>query len=107
MDIATDKVGEVIILAREIAQDSPSAPAELDGLLAALDEDEGADLLALLWIGRGDFDPEDWDEARETAREEPLGSTLAASAHLADHLEAGLEVMGRSARDAGDDATEA
>jgi hypothetical protein len=34
-----------------------------------------------------------------------LGPTLVASSHLADHLEAGLEIMGRSARDAEDDAT--
>lgn len=103
MEIATDKVGEVIVLAREMVQDSPAAEAELRGLVAAMDEDERAELLALLWVGRGDFEPEEWDEALEAAAEEPL-STLLDSQHVADHLEAGLELVGRSARDAEDDA---
>ncbi len=105
MDIATDKVGEVVILAREYVQDMAGAEAQLDGLIEAMDEDEMADLVALLWIGRGDFDIEDWDEARATARDETdAAATLKASSHLADHLEAGLEAMGGSARDAADDA---
>ena len=105
MDIAADKVGEVAILAREYAQDMTGAEAQLDGLLEAMSEDEAADLVALLWVGRGDFEPEEWDEARTTAREEAdAAATLKASPHLADHLEAGLEAMGASARDAEDDA---
>ena len=110
MEIAADKVGEVILLAREVAQDMTGAEAEFDGAVEALDEDEAADLVALLWIGRGDFDAEDWDEARETAIEEataPLATYLKAEPQLADHLEAGLEMVGRSARDAVDDALDA
>ena len=108
MDIAADKVGEAVILAREYFQDMTGAEAQLDGLLEAMSEDETADLVALLWVGRGDFDPEDWEEARATALEEAdAASTLKASPHLADHLEAGLEAMGGSARDATDDALEA
>ena len=101
MEIAIDKVGEVILLAREMAQDMAGSEAEFDGAVEALDEDEAADLVALLWIGRGDFDAEDWDEARETALEEataPLATYLKAEPQLADHLEAGLELAGRSAR---------
>jgi hypothetical protein len=110
MEIAADKVGEMIILAREMAQDMVGSEAEFDGAVEALDEDEAADLVALLWIGRGDFDAEDWDEARETALEEataPLATYLKSEPQLADHLEAGLELLGRSARDATDDALDA
>jgi hypothetical protein len=110
MEIAADKVGEMILLAREMAQDMVGSEAEFDGAVEALDEDEAADLVALLWIGRGDFDPEDWEEARETALEEataPLATYLKAEPQLADHLEAGLELLGRSARDATDDALDA
>lgn len=112
MEIASDKVGEVIHLAREVAQDrggaGAGAGAQLDGLIEAMAEDEAHDLVALLWVGRGDFEPEEWAEARRTAREEataPLGRYLADQPQLADHLEAGLEAMGVSARDAEDDAT--
>ena len=107
MEIATDKVGEVIVLAREIAQDMTGAEAEFEGLIEALDVDERGDLVALVWIGRGEFDPEEWDEAREAALEEataPLAAYLKGDPQLADHLEAGLEAMGASARDAEDDA---
>ncbi|NAZ37232.1 DUF3775 domain-containing protein [Rubellimicrobium sp. CFH 75288] len=108
MDIAADKVGEVILLAREIAQEMPGAEAEFDGLVEAMDEDERADLVALMWVGRGDFEPEEWDEARRTAIEEattPTASYLKGSPHLADHLEAGLEAMGIDPREAEDDVT--
>jgi hypothetical protein len=109
MEIASDKVGEVVHLAREMAQDNPGAEAELDGAFEAMDEDEALDLVALFWIGRGDFDPEEWDEARAAVAEEattPVAHYLKDQPQLADHLEAGLEAMGISARDAGDDATE-
>lgn len=108
MEIASDKVGEVVLLAREMAQDVPSAEAEFDGVLEGMDEDEALDLVALLWLGRGDFDPLEWDEARKAARDEattPVATYLKGQPQLADHLEAGLEAMGLSARDAEDDAT--
>lgn len=109
MDIAADKVGEVIILAREMTEEIVGAEAQFDGLIEAMDEDELVDLVALMWIGRGDFEPEEWDDARRTAFEEattPTGSYLKGTDHLADHLEAGLEAMGISSTDAEDDAME-
>lgn len=108
MDIAADKVGALILLAREIAQEMPGAEAQFDGLIEGMDEDERADVVALLWIGRGAFEPEEWDEARRTAMEEasvPTATYLKGSPHLADHLEAGLEAMGIDPREAEDDAT--
>lgn len=108
MEIAADKVGEVIHLAREMAQDFPGAEAQLDGLLEGMDEDEVADLVALLWVGRGDFEPEEWDDARQAAVEEadtPLADYLKRTDHLPDHLQAGLDIMGADVTDAEDSAT--
>ncbi len=102
MEITTDKVAEVIILARELDR----AEAEFDGFVDRLSEDEQAELVAVFWIGRGAFEAEDWDEAVETAREEattPTATYLKGSPHLADHLENGLDALGISAKDAEDD----
>jgi hypothetical protein len=106
MDIGTDQVGEIILLAREMTEQFTGADDQFDGLLDGLNEDQQLDLVALVWIGRGDFEPEEWDEARRTAAEEAGLSTaeyLKGVDHLAEHLEAGLEAMGISPRDAEDD----
>ncbi len=66
---------------------------ELKGFIDALDEDEQAELVALLWVGRGDFDAEQWPEALATARSRHTGSTseyLMGVPVLADYLEEGL-----------------
>ncbi len=57
----------------EILEDRPDDPTleELMGAIDLLNEDEGLELIALAWIGRGDFEPEEWDEALEAAREVP------------------------------------
>ncbi len=93
MEIAANKVAEVIILARELDR----AEREFDGFVDALTEDEQAELVAIFWIGRGSFDADDWDEAVNTALTEattPTATYLKGSPHLADHLEAGLEALG-------------
>jgi hypothetical protein len=93
MDIAADKVAEIIILARDIEHRA----AEFDAFIENLNEDEQAALVALMWIGRGTFEPEDYAEAVETARDEattPTADYLKGSLHLAEHLESGLEAMG-------------
>ena len=108
MDIGTDQVGEVILLAREMTEQMTGAEEQFDGLLSGLDEDEVADLVALLWVGRGDFEPEEWDNARRTALDQattPTADYLKGTDHLAEHLEAGLEAMGISSRDAVDDGS--
>lgn len=109
MDIGADQVGEIILLAREMTEQMVSAEEQFDGLIEGMDEDQLADLVALLWIGRGDFEPEEWDEARRVAREEatiPTGEYLKGTDHLAEHLEAGLEAMGINPTEAVDSATE-
>ena len=48
----------------------------------AMDDDHKAELVALMWIGRGDFDAEEWEEALEMAAERHKGPT---SAYLLSH----------------------
>lgn len=102
LDIATNKVAEVIILAREM----PRGEAEFDSFVARLNEDEQANLVALMWIGRGTFDAADLAEAVATAQHEattPTEQYLKGSPHLADHLESGLEALGIDVRGAEDE----
>ena len=69
---------------------------ELSAFLDNLNEDEGLDLVVLMWIGRGTYETDDWDEARETAIKEATQSVsgyLLGTPLLAEHLENGLEAF--------------
>jgi hypothetical protein len=64
-----------------------------------LDVDESAALVALAWIGRGDFDAKEWEEAVAQARERAVGPTwkyLIDMQLLPDYLEEALSAFGRS-----------
>ena len=102
LPITTDKIAEVIILARELNR----AEAEFDGFVNQLTPDEQAALAAVFWIGRGSFEADDLEEALRTAAEEattPTVEYLKGSPHLANHLESGLEALGIDPTDAQDD----
>ena len=128
LDISPMKIGYVIVKARECAvkvaawddaddsdRDADSileafsddaTRAELKGFIAELNEDEQASLVALAWIGRGSFGPEELDEALDTARTEHVNRTedyLLGMPMLADYLEEGLERLGYSVGDVEDD----
>ncbi len=67
-------------------------------LIAALDEDAQAELVALFWVGRGDFYAEEFeDAAREAKRSKttPTEDYLLGAPLLGDHLEAGIDAMDR------------
>ncbi|PTW59111.1 uncharacterized protein DUF3775 [Breoghania corrubedonensis] len=69
---------------------------ELVSLLNDLNVDEAAELVAITWIGRGDYEPADLEGAIEDARNRALGPTaryLARMSFLADYLEAGLDAL--------------
>ena len=96
LTISTRKVAQVILMAHELRRAEP----ELRAFIDRMDEDEQAELTALLWTGRGSFEPEDWNEAVATARAEattPTADYLLGSPHMADHLENGLDALGLSA----------
>ena len=88
----------------DILEDLADDPTfeEVSSALGALNEDETLDLVALTWIGRGDYTSEDWEEARDQAREIPLKDRpryLLGTPLLGDFLEEGLSELGYSCED--------
>ena len=75
---------------------------EIASAIAALNEDQKLDLIALTWIGRGDFTFDEWAEARESAREvEPARITryILGMPTVSDYLEEALSQLGYSLDD--------
>ena len=75
---------------------------ELVAFINALSEEEQADLVALLWLGRGDGTLEDWDDLRDEAQRQHNNRTAAyllGEPLLSDHLEEGLSQFGLSCED--------
>lgn len=69
---------------------------ELRELIDDLNDDEAATLVAVVWIGRGDFEGKDFALAHTEARERAEGSTsayLIGMPLLAEHWEAGLDAL--------------
>jgi len=123
LDISPEKVAFVILKAREfdtkvapfdegdretsdeqprvdgVLENRSDDPAleELVGFLAGLNDDEKANLVAIGWIGRGAYEPDEWDEALSTARSErttPTSRYLLGDPLLADYLEEGMASLG-------------
>ena len=70
---------------------------ELGGALTALNEDEQLDLVALMWLGRGEFGT--FAEARQQAADmtdKHIPSYLIGTPQLGDYLEEGLAALGIS-----------
>lgn len=84
------------VAALESRRDNP-ARMELRSAIAALTEDQQTALVALAWIGRGDFSGDEWDDAVKLARERHTGSTaryLIGMPLLGDYLEEGADAIG-------------
>ncbi|MDE1150613.1 MAG: DUF3775 domain-containing protein [Azospirillaceae bacterium] len=86
---------------RAILEDYDDDPtqAELVGAIASLNDDEVVDLIALAWVGRGDYDASEWAEARALAFErhrEKSARYLIGIPTLGDFLEEGLAALGHS-----------
>jgi uncharacterized protein DUF3775 len=125
--ISTEKVCFIILKAREfdikvepVEEDPVSNPtddaesgvlegyadnptlAELKEAIDDLNDDEVVDLIALAWVGRGDFARAEWGAARRLARERhrPKSSDyLIGMPALGDYLEEGLDTLGHSCED--------
>ncbi|MDX8447780.1 DUF3775 domain-containing protein [Mesorhizobium captivum] len=70
---------------------------EFRELINDLNVDEAAELVALAWIGRGDYEASEWIDAVAAARERANKRTakyLLGLPQLADWLEDGLEAIG-------------
>ena len=75
---------------------------ELVAFINALSDEEQADLVALLWLGRGDGTLEDWNDLRDEAQRQHNNRTAAyllGEPLLSDHLEEGLSQFGLTCED--------
>jgi hypothetical protein len=86
---------------REVLEDYADDPTlqELRAAIDALNEDELVDLIALAWLGRGDFGKDDWAQGRALAEERhrPRSARyLLGIPTLGDYLEEGLAALGQS-----------
>ena len=91
-DISPAKVVQVIFLSRE----GPVGAVQLHAFIDAMNIEEQSQLTALAWVGRGAFEPEEFEEAVETALAEattPTADYLMGMPHLAENLEAGLDAL--------------
>jgi hypothetical protein len=122
--IATEKVCAVVVMARTYQakvpplENGPTANAmdegdravleafgddatyqEAKAFIDAMDIDEQSELIALVLIGRGSYDLEEWEDAVTEARDERAGRAaeyLLATPMVADFLEEGLSKFGES-----------
>lgn len=102
MELSPRAVAQVAVMARELDRAEP----ELRAFIDRMSEDQQAELVAVMWIGREVFDAEDFAEAIATARAEastPCADYLLGTPHLSDHLEAGLEALGIDVTDEEDE----
>ncbi len=137
MDIAIDKVRALILESRRIdvkeANTDPDSGSnatddgntdvltssnredaserEFRGMISGMNEDERANVLALLYIGRGDFNAEEWDDAVALGRERDAASGhtanyLLGTPNLPDLIDEGLAAIGDSFEDDGENAVD-
>ena len=121
LTISPEKVCYVIAKAREL--DVKVAPEELDdegmariledytddptleelkSFLEAQSDDELRELLALAWVGRGDFGADEWQDALaqvQDVRDKHTVDYLLGTPLLADYLDEGLAQFGHSCED--------
>lgn len=125
-EINTDKVCFIIAMARELEAEDEGVESDasnasddnfhnilsertyrsvrrgLVSFIDALDDDEKAELVALVWIGRGDYGAREWlvtvAEAR-SRRETETSAYLLGIPLLGDYLEDGLAEFGLSCDD--------
>ena len=88
----------------DILEDVADDPTyeELMAAMDSLNEDELYDLIALAWVGRGDFDISEWNEARKQAAEmsdQHIPRYLSETPLLSDFLEEGLSQAGYDVED--------
>ena len=86
----------------DVLEESPddAVEQELDAALGALNIDEQLDLMALTWLGRGDFTS--FAQARQEAddmRDKHIAIYLKGTPKLGDYLEEGLAQLGHSLED--------
>jgi hypothetical protein len=89
---------------REVIEDDEEDAdyTELKAAIDSLNEDEQIDLVALTWLGRGDFTKDEWTAARQTAtdaRSDHTATYLLGIPLLGDYLEEALSQLDYSCED--------
>jgi hypothetical protein len=77
--------------------------SELREMIDDLNDDEIVDLIALAWVGRGDFSRAEWHDARTLARERhgrKSSGYLMGMPTLSEYLDEGLATLGHAGPDA-------
>lgn len=101
LDKSSSQAGEDALDAFEEAAGDP-AYEELTSFISALNEEEQINLVALTWLGRGDFTAGEWPDAVQAARDARSDHTdtyLLGIPLLGDYLEEGLAQLGYSCDD--------
>jgi hypothetical protein len=76
--------------------------SELSGFIRGLNVDEQIDLVALMWLGRGDGDLDNWRDLRaeaSRAHNSRTASYLIGTPMLGDYLEEAMSQFGKSFED--------
>ena len=89
---------------REILFDYPDDPTveEIRGFLESLNEDETVELFALVLVGEGEYDLEEWEDALAESRDNPderRPEAFLSIPLLGDYLEEGLAELGYACDD--------
>ena len=89
---------------RQVLLDTPDNPTEqeLRDAIDGLGVLERQEVLALMWLGRGDYDTESWPEALRQAGDttnQNLTDYLVGTPLLGDYLEEGASALGLSLED--------
>lgn len=85
--------------ARQILADHADDPSyqEVKSTIDDLEPDQQVTLVALMWLGRGDYAADEWDNAVENAQDswnERTAEYLLGTPLVADFLSEGLDVLG-------------
>jgi Protein of unknown function (DUF3775) len=85
--------------ARQILADHVDDPTfqEIKTTIDDLEPDQQVTLVALMWLGRGDYSSDEWDAAIETAQDswnERTAEYLLGTPLLSDYLSEGLNELG-------------
>jgi hypothetical protein len=131
LNISIDRIRDIVLLAREFDMaEFPDEPdpgsdpdetedreellddgedpteTELREMIDDLNDDEVVDLIALAWVGRGDFGRAEWAEAKALARErhgQKSSAYLMGMPTLSEYLDEGLVTLGHPGVDAVED----
>jgi len=94
---------------RGVLEDYPSdqTEQELRDAIEGLSDDAAVELVAVFWVGRGDFTAAEWPEALALARERArhdVAPYLMGEPSFGDFIEEGLTELGYTPQDYGPDA---